>query len=1085
MSTNHIPEHLGRFRILVALGSGTSGTVYRAHDPQLARDVALKIAHPSALQTPTQIERFLREARAAGALRHPHIVPVFDAGQVDDVYYLAAAFIEGNTLAHAFAQRRLSLRDKVRCIREVAEALAYAHRKGIIHRDVKPANILLDAAGKAYLADFGIARHYQQDRLTQTDELIGTPAYMAPEQMCATGNDAGHLADQYSLGVVLYEALCGRCPFEGDPTGVLYQLLHAEPVRPSRRAANVPPDLEAICLKALAKRMEDRYIGCRALADDLRRWLDGEPVQARRLSVVERGRRWLRREPLLAGATMVAAVALLAAVLVPLVSAVRLASAVKSQEHARHEFQLALTRAEEANKAAVQEQDRARTAQGHAHEAAATLRQETARAERRSTEAIQQAELARKTRRDAEDRREQLQTWSYVTDMQLVAEDLRDGQRERALTRLRRYEASDELRDLRGFEWRLLDELTRHGPDLAAMRLPARLTAVTPLPVTEKEWRFATDKGVITIPFDRALGASFQAGVPPPPTRRPRFPLTNALATVDVYERTRLRLSWFQPGKTDLVLEDFDRLPSQLEFSADGKSLVGCFDTLVGDRKVVMWDVESGKLVQQFAVSREGEPRLHVNRDGSAVAVFVGDDTNCLLWHRTAPDRPLTLKHAAKVQDFQFNPRGDLLRCAAGEQFALWEVADGRARLSLKLGKLGTAALSSDWRHVAASDGSRTALYDVADGRERLELKGALPYPVLRFADDNSVLFAAREERKGAVQVWDVRSGRKRLEVAAEQSEEWFSGGKGEGIVVVGLPAARDRFRVWSVSSGAVTGPVPLERANLTTAACSPDGERLLFLFADGSVQAHARSQLRPLLGDEGRAIASLSLASDGSTLLTAAGEVLQLWDVASGVKKHAQTLEGLAPLVACGLTDKPYLAYAAGGTLRVRRADDVKGAVKWQRPVTELQWMAFSGDGKSLLVGGKEGVRIHDAATGDVRHEVEGACSAAALSADGKFLAVARATRVDIVELGARTQPRWLSVTQARCLAWSPTGSTLLSGSEDGKVRLWHLATGQEILTLDARLGAVTALAVDRSGLVLAAGSASGKVRVWKASPL
>jgi serine/threonine protein kinase len=286
------PPQIGRFQVRARLGGGTFGAVYRAYDPHLEREVALKVPHPSTFASGPAVERFLREARAAARLRHPHIVAVYEAGQGGGGYFIAAALIEGRTLAELLEEGPLDCRRAARIVRDLAEALAYAHAKGIVHRDVKPTNVMVDAGGNVHLMDFGLARfHDAASKLTRHGDILGTPAYMSPEQAQGQAAGARPATDQYSLGVVLYELLCGRIPFEGPSEVVLYHTIHQPPPPPRTFRPDIPPALEAICLRAMAKRPEERYPGCRELAEALDRWLErpedatepppGEPTPTR------------------------------------------------------------------------------------------------------------------------------------------------------------------------------------------------------------------------------------------------------------------------------------------------------------------------------------------------------------------------------------------------------------------------------------------------------------------------------------------------------------------------------------------------------------------------------------------------------------------------------------------------------------------------------------------------------------------------------------------------------------------------------------------------------------------------------------
>ena len=280
-----IPERAGlsRFQILSVLGEGRHATVYRAFDPLLERQVALKLPRQGMQSTARAHERFLGEARALARLRHPRIVPIYEAGRDGSRHYIAMALIEGKSLADLVAEGPILFHRGAEIAAELAEALAYAHGLGIIHRDVKPANVRLDHRGSVYLMDFGIAYRPDSGEVpTPPGMILGTPAYVAPEQ--ARGGQATVLpaSDQYSLGAVLYELLCGRPPFFGSPSSVLLHAIHHDPPALRTIAPKVPRALAAICQKALAKRHDRRYPSCQALADDLRRWLRGETPLAYR-----------------------------------------------------------------------------------------------------------------------------------------------------------------------------------------------------------------------------------------------------------------------------------------------------------------------------------------------------------------------------------------------------------------------------------------------------------------------------------------------------------------------------------------------------------------------------------------------------------------------------------------------------------------------------------------------------------------------------------------------------------------------------------------------------------------------------------
>lgn len=272
-----LPRRFGRFTLHARLGAGGFGTVYMADDTRLGRRVAIKIPHPSADGEGQR--RFMTEARAAAKLSHANIVTVHDSGVIDGTMFIVSEFIDGADLARTVTERKPNLRQLITWLRDVARGLAHAHSQGVLHRDIKPSNLLINRDNVVYLSDFGLARRIDdQSSLTASGTILGTPAYMAPEQAAGINASVGPASDQYSLGVVLYQVLTGRVPFRGNLQQVLRKVVREEPAPPTTLNKHVPPSLEAICLRALAKNPAHRYPDMLALANDLDLWLQGKPV---------------------------------------------------------------------------------------------------------------------------------------------------------------------------------------------------------------------------------------------------------------------------------------------------------------------------------------------------------------------------------------------------------------------------------------------------------------------------------------------------------------------------------------------------------------------------------------------------------------------------------------------------------------------------------------------------------------------------------------------------------------------------------------------------------------------------------------
>jgi serine/threonine-protein kinase len=374
----HIPANRDRYHLTRLHATGGIGRVWLARDNSLGRDVALKELRPDRAAGPAISARFLKEAQITGQLEHPGIVPIYDVGQSpgNEWPYYTMRFVRGRTLAEAVAsyhKRRhepqvqlLELRALLGAFVGVCNAVAYAHARGVLHRDLKPQNVVLGEFGEVIVLDWGLARrvgHAPEElaagpatadsdgERTVEGQVLGTPAYMAPEQAEGRLDELGPATDVYGLGAILYQLLTGQAPFVApQTTAVLRQVIHELPARPRSVVAGTPAGLEAVCLKALAKRPADRYASAKELADEVQCWLADEPVSAYSEPWVARSGRWLRRHR----ATMVAAVAAVAVATVCLAVATVLLSAAGRRERQ------AKTLAEQNEQKAEQQRDRAR-----------------------------------------------------------------------------------------------------------------------------------------------------------------------------------------------------------------------------------------------------------------------------------------------------------------------------------------------------------------------------------------------------------------------------------------------------------------------------------------------------------------------------------------------------------------------------------------------------------------------------------------------------------------------------------------------------------------------------------------------------
>ncbi|AMV19332.1 serine/threonine-protein kinase [Planctomyces sp. SH-PL14] len=1038
-----VVERIGDFEILGEIARGGMGVVYRARQLGVNRTVALKMMLGTHGMSPEERGRFQAEAEAAGQLDHPHIVAVHAVGEDRGRPYLSMAYVEGNSLKQIVADGPLGPRKAATLMEKIARAVHYAHSKGIVHRDIKPANVLIDKDGEPRVTDFGLAKRTAKDSgLTATGQVLGTPSYMPPEQASGKTEEVGVLSDVYSLGATLYCLLAGRPPFQAASViETLQQVVHTDPVAPRQWSPQLPRDLETICLKTLSKSPKDRYASGAEMADELQRFLNGEPILARPLGRLERTARWMRRRPTEAGLAVVSVLALVALAVVG-VSLSYQSDLSKSLSETEHQREVAETQRTEAQRQRVLAEEEKAKADGLRGEAEQLRR----KAEVERTAAVAAREEADRQRTRAEYQEARARRFLYGSQINVAMqmwEEANHKEMTRILDGLRPAGGSE---DLRGFEWHYLDRLRRAGFDYA--QLP-------------------THQGLLSLSV----------------TSDGRRLATSGRSTIRVFDLERRETVWEQetPLRSTVV-----RWGGGKE---EGRLFVG-----YQDGRIALLDA-AGKTIRKSdgPVANAAVGPLALTRDDSRIAAVFANGQVAVLnvdtFQRVARWQ-VPKANAQSGVEFSHDDKRVMTTLSFGDRVQSWNAETGKPEADLEGLFDGMGVIrrdpGGDWLVGAAGSLLSIVQWDLRTGKKVRQFLGheRRVEDVAMTANVEKILSASDD---ATVRFWTPGLSDQSRVLRGHAGPVHFAAMNLDGQRLV-TGSSRGDILEWNISADPLCHRLRGHDGWVFRVAFSPDGETVATASRDKTVRTwnvRTGALLRTFKGHTEQT-EGVVFSHDGTTLYSSSDDTtIRAWSLQQPDSPPAIWKGHTAPIWGLALSpDGKHLASAGHDqTVRVWETATGRCVRTWKGHTRRVMDVAWHPRDRSVLSAGEDGtVRCwsFDSDSQQWVHPVTGT-NDVAISLAGDLMATSSVGVVQVWAMPERTLKFELrgATNTAYQVEFSPDGTRLATGGADGSARVWDMATGQQLLRFKHE-STVFGVTFSRDGRRLGTASRDESVRIF-----